>query len=481
MKASSLWLVGLLLMLSAPVPAQDVPEEARRYMVRGRTAIEMAKTMDDLRYAVKELEQAARLAPQWADPHFNLGVVQEKLGNTTGAIASFKHYLELAPAAVDAAKVRDKIIALEYMQERTAQAAALSGTWGGYAVRVEGDRFTAVGSSRPSPVEVIFHGGMLVGDVTQGALLPDTPHRFEGQIAGAVIKGIVTREAFIEGRSGCEIPKERSEFTGKVNDAGTQVVLKFPRTSYRAEWSGVFWGLENCTAVSSKETQQAELVLEPTLPTAGVGMELRFDTADTVPEVVRTFPAGPADRAGVRSGDRIMAVDGQATRGLRSVDVIKRLRGEPGTSVVVRIERSGMPEEVTLNRIDMVAMAVPQQAAANATSAKKGVSATSSGCFIATAAYGSPFEEHVATLREFRDKRLLTNAPGNWFVEQYYEHSPPIADYIREREGLRAVVRGLLAPVVQAIRHPLLALLVLAGMIAALGYWRYGRRAHPVA
>jgi hypothetical protein len=476
MRVATAWLVGVLLVLSLSARAQDVPEEARRYMVRGRTAIEMAKTVDDMRFAVKELEQAARLAPQWADPHFNLGVVKEKLGDKEGAIASFKRYLELAPEATDAAKVRDKIIALEYMQERTAQAVALSGIWSGFTVNVEGDRFTAVGSARPGPVQVIFHGGLLVGDTPQASKLPDAVHRFEGQIAGAIIKGVVTREAFIEGRSGCEIPKERSEFTGKVNDEGTRISLKFPRTIYRAEWSGVFWGLENCTGVSAKETEQAEFVLAPALPTGGVGLELRFDTADAVPEVIRVMPGGPASQMGMRSGDRILAVDGQASRGLRSVDVIKRLRGEPGTAVVVRIERngSGAPEDLTLTRADLTAMAVTQKADAGAVGAKKGVSATSSGCFIATAAYGSPLEAHVATLREFRDRHLLTNAPGRWFVEQYYAHSPPIAAYIREREGLRTVVRALLTPVVHAIRHPLWALLAVCTLAVGIAY--LGRR-----
>jgi hypothetical protein len=227
--------------------------------------------------------------------------------------------------------------------------------------------------------------------------------------------------------------------------------------------------------VNAKETQQAELVLAVSLPAGGVGIELQFDTADTLPVVVRTFPAGPAEQAGVHAGDRILAVDGQTVRGLRNVEVIKRLRGEPGTSVAVRIERNGMPEELTLTRADLAAMVAPQQAAAGATAAKKGVSATSSGCFIATAAYGSPFEEHVATLREFRDRHLLTNAPGRWFVAQYYEHSPPLADYIREREGLRTVVRGVLTPVVYAVRHPVWALLAVVALLALLVGWRRRR------
>ena len=35
-----------------------------------------------------------------------------------------------------------------------------------------------------------------------------------------------------------------------------------------------------------------------------------------------------------------------------------------------------------------------------------------SGCFVATAAYGSYLDPHVEALRNFRDEQLLTNAPG---------------------------------------------------------------------
>jgi hypothetical protein len=81
----------------------------------------------------------------------------------------------------------------------------------------------------------------------------------------------------------------------------------------------------------------------------------------------------------------------------------------------------------------------------------------SSNCFIATAAYGSWLDPHVLTLREFRDQRLLTNSVGTWFVEFYYRHSPPIADYIRERESFRVVVRSALAIVIYAIEYPVIA------------------------
>ena len=70
------------------------------------------------------------------------------------------------------------------------------------------------------------------------------------------------------------------------------------------------------------------------------------------------------------------------------------------------------------------------------------------GCFIATAAYGSHWEPHVRTLRQFRDSHLLTNKFGAKFVEAYYKYSPPMADYIAEHDNLRTMARFGLAPVV---------------------------------
>jgi hypothetical protein len=88
------------------------------------------------------------------------------------------------------------------------------------------------------------------------------------------------------------------------------------------------------------------------------------------------------------------------------------------------------------------------------------------GCFIATAAYGSYLHPEVMTLREFRDRYLLTNIPGRIFVAFYYRVSPPIADFIREHDSARFIVRLLLAPVILAVKHLWTALA--AGSIIAL-------------
>lgn len=102
------------------------------------------------------------------------------------------------------------------------------------------------------------------------------------------------------------------------------------------------------------------------------------------------------------------------------------------------------------------------------------------GCFIATAAYGSYSAAQVKTLRDFRDRYLLTNVPGRAFVGWYYEHSPPAAHYLNQHPALKPVVRGLLLPfvfVTSVINEPApgmpAAIFILLPGIAALGfYWR---------
>ncbi|MDH4162157.1 MAG: hypothetical protein OEW15_05635 [Nitrospirota bacterium] len=71
-----------------------------------------------------------------------------------------------------------------------------------------------------------------------------------------------------------------------------------------------------------------------------------------------------------------------------------------------------------------------------------------SGCFIATAAYGSAEAWPVRILRSFRDRYLLASAPGKAFVEWYYAVSPGLAAFVNAHPVLRPPIQALLAPVV---------------------------------
>ena len=113
-------------------------------------------------------------------------------------------------------------------------------------------------------------------------------------------------------------------------------------------------------------------------------------------------------------------------------------------------------------------------------------SGSSNNCFIATAAFGSPLAPQVQVLRDFRDAYLMTHAVGRWLVSQYYRFSPPLADAIRDREGLRAAVRTGLTPLIWTaqLAQSTSGEIVIAGMVLVLlgafglGYW--SRRQHCV-
>lgn len=92
---------------------------------------------------------------------------------------------------------------------------------------------------------------------------------------------------------------------------------------------------------------------------AGVGMNIQDQLGTVV--VTATFARSPARLGGVQPGDRIAAVDGKTTRGLRLDEVSGRLIGQPGTTVKVTFIRPGVAEpiEITLTRARIHVPAVP--------------------------------------------------------------------------------------------------------------------------
>ncbi len=69
----------------------------------------------------------------------------------------------------------------------------------------------------------------------------------------------------------------------------------------------------------------------------GVGVEIRQFSGRVV--LSEVFEPGPAAGAGLRAGDFVVGVDGEDTRQETLAEVVARIRGEPGTEVVLEIER----------------------------------------------------------------------------------------------------------------------------------------------
>jgi len=67
---------------------------------------------------IKEFEKAAKLAPEWPDVYYNLGLIQEKVGKYSDAIKNLTKYLDLSPNASDARVVKKLVTTMEYKVEK---------------------------------------------------------------------------------------------------------------------------------------------------------------------------------------------------------------------------------------------------------------------------------------------------------------------------------------------------------------------------
>ena len=76
---------------------------------------------------------------------------------------------------------------------------------------------------------------------------------------------------------------------------------------------------------------------------------------------------------------------------------------------------------------------------------------SSGGCFIATAAYGSPLAEEIDVLRNWRDDYLLQSELGRIFVAIYYNLSPPIANHVRVSKVKSQITRKIIEPFVKIL------------------------------
>lgn len=82
----------------------------------------------------------------------------------------------------------------------------------------------------------------------------------------------------------------------------------------------------------------------------GVGMEVTM--RNQIIYVVTPLDDSPAQKAGMKSGDMIMRIDGKAVKGMSLTKAVELMRGKPGTDVTLTVVRSGetAPLEIKMTR-----------------------------------------------------------------------------------------------------------------------------------
>jgi len=71
------------------------------------------------------------------------------------------------------------------------------------------------------------------------------------------------------------------------------------------------------------------------------GLGIEIGSEDGMPKVIAPIEDTPAARAGIISGDIITHIDGEPTKGMTLNEAVKRMRGEPKTSIDLKVTREG--------------------------------------------------------------------------------------------------------------------------------------------
>lgn len=99
--------------------------------------------------------------------------------------------------------------------------------------------------------------------------------------------------------------------------------------------------------MDQKETEEFNKDLSGDIG-GGVGAEIGVRSGE--PTIVRVLPNNPAEKAGLKTGDVVVAVNGKSMQGKLAADVANSIRGEVGTSVRVSVQRAGEVKEYSITR-----------------------------------------------------------------------------------------------------------------------------------
>src|SRR3990170_6310819 len=187
--------------------------------------------------------------------------------------------------------------------------------------------FSRFASSAAARTAIVV-GTIVVAMVTGGALV----HRGARTGTFTVFEGTRLFESVFR--------HVQTEFVDQVSDSAL----------YRKSVDGMLYELNDPYSAFLPPERFARLHETTSGNYAGLGIEV--DLRDGWLIVVAPIAGGPAQRAGVQPGDRIVEIMGKPTRGWTNEEASKLLRGKPGTPVQLTVERPGVdfPIKLTLSR-----------------------------------------------------------------------------------------------------------------------------------
>lgn len=169
---------------------------------------------------------------------------------------------------------------------------------------------------------------------------------------------------------------------------------------------GMLWTLDPHSSFFTRE-EFKKLYEEQSSEFYGIGVSI-LQHRDGV-YVQSVIPNTPADKAGLRYGDRFVHVDGKDARDWSSAEVSKNVRGEKGTTVKIKVERAGAAQPL---EFDIVRGGVPLPSIRNYFMLSNGIGYVGlTGGFQETTA--QELDSAIADLKKQGMKSLVLDLRGN--------------------------------------------------------------------
>lgn len=154
----------------------------------------------------------------------------------------------------------------------------------------------------------------------------------------------------------------------------------------------------------------------------GVGMEIGIE--DDVLTVIAPLKGTPAEQAGILTGDKIITINGESTKGLSTDEAVKKIRGKKGTEVTFGIYRDDELLDITVVR-DTISTPVLE----SSYDADSGVFTIAIYSFSANS--GQLFNRALAEFRDSGSRKLILDVRGD--PGGYLEAAVSIASHFLDK------------------------------------------------
>lgn len=123
-------------------------------------------------------------------------------------------------------------------------------------------------------------------------------------------------------------------------------------------YKGMLQSLEDPYSVYYNKEEFASFKQSSAGKYTGIGVVVRENVNTNEIVAIRIYANSPAEEAGMKVGDVIVAVDGENVRDKTTEELVDRIKGEEGSKVIVDVEREGQEIELEITRkvveVDMV-------------------------------------------------------------------------------------------------------------------------------